>query len=177
MKKFNVIFKDIIIKDRESIVNEWTSKAWDQCFSRGNSGMSCSSMPGCNTDIPLKHIFVAGLERIFDELIDGKLPDIKHPMLNDVIAILAIQDSAPSKALSFYTMLTSLIKNRFKKQLLEEEMNNQFIVFIENINNAMGVSFDIYMNIRERLFNLKIKEIMASNSRLLKMAKLITNET
>jgi hypothetical protein len=177
MKKISVIFKDIIIKDRDSIVNEWTGLAWEQCFSRGSAGAGCSSIPGCNTDIPLKHTFKAGLERIFDELIEGKLPDIKHPMLNDVIQILAIQDTSPSKALSFYTILTALLNNRFKYQLKDEEINNQFNFLIANIYKAMSVSFDIYMNIRERLFNIKIKEITASNSRLLKMAKLITNES
>jgi hypothetical protein len=173
----NITFKHMLIKDRDTILTEWISLSWDKCFSRGNTGSSCGSMPGCNTEIPLKHTFRTGLERIFDELIEGKLPDKKHVILNDVIKILAIQDSSPSEALSFYTTLTAMIRFRFKAQLKDEEINYQFNELIENIYKALCISFDIYMEIRERLFNIKIKEITAANNRLFKMAKLITNET
>lgn len=185
MTRKNITFTDIIINERETILKEWIGLSWEQCFSQSEPALNrnCSSIPGCNTDIPLKHIFRTGLEGIFDQLIEGRLPDIRHPLLNEVIEILAIQDSPPSKALSFYESLTVIIKNRFKEYLtaeniyakdVDDNIKRQFNIFIENINKALYVSFDIYMNTRERLFNIKLKEITASNYRLLKMAKLIT---
>ena len=114
------------------------------------------------------------IENLYDELIEGLEPERVSPLLDRIIRIRAIQDFPPSLALAFVFLLKKAIKEEIQEEILEDSLSEDLSIIESRIDDLALLAFDIYMNCREKLYDLKAFEAKNQMSRLLQKAGMIS---
>jgi hypothetical protein len=123
---------------------------------------------------PVGHNIAEGTAGLFDALLQGMLPDTVSAFLDGIIRIRAIQDFAPSEALSFIFHLKKVVRQELGSEVLKEQgIMDELAAFEAAIDDLALFSFDIYMKCREKIYELKANEARNMTFRLLQKARLI----
>ncbi len=122
---------------------------------------------------PVGSIIFEGIENIFDEILQGINPERVSPFLDNIIRVRAVQDFLPSQATSFIFLLKDVIRQELSKEIRHDGIAEELFELESQIDNLAKLSFDIYMNCREKIYELKAMELNNQTYSLLKRAKLI----
>ncbi len=125
---------------------------------------------------PVGNILFQELESIMDGLIQGLEAKTLRPCLDNIIRIRAVQDLTASQAVSFIFMLKSILREELAKEIQETRIWKELLEFESRIDELALLSFDIYMQCREKIYDLKANEIHNRSVRVLKRAKLIVED-
>ena len=123
---------------------------------------------------PVGYTISHGLENIFDKLIDEQGADFEGmvPFLDSIVRIRAVQDLKPSQALSFVFHLRNAIREELASEA--KEFCAEMATLESRIDAIALISFDIYVQCREKVYELKANEVKNRNFRLLQMANLVS---
>ena len=88
--------------------------------------------------------------------------------LQEIIKIRAIQDPAPSKALSFIFLLKGALRGEIERDKKIELSASDRDVLENRIEQTLLFAFDIYMKCREQLYELRVNEMKRCNAVLFK---------
>jgi hypothetical protein len=125
---------------------------------------------------PVGYTLSEGLEGLYEALLKGIIPDTVKLFLDSIIRIRAIQEFAPSEAVSFIFLLKKIIRQELGSEILQQlRMNDEMTAFESSIDELALYSFDIYMSCREKIYDLKANEARSMTFRLLQQAKLIVD--
>lgn len=130
---------------------------------------------------PVGHTISQGIEGLFNKLLgetDSKPDDTGSSFLEDIIRLRAIQDFTPSQALSFIFHLKKVIREELESDPatnsgFENGISQELLKLDSRIDDLALESFDIFMKYRERIYEIRAKEVENSTFRLLQMANLI----
>jgi hypothetical protein len=104
---------------------------------------------------PIGSTLSKGLANLFDQLLTG--PDAatikKH--LDPIIRIRAVQNYTPSQAVAFIYILKNIIRDSLKKELADSRTTDELLQFESKIDSLVLAAFDIYMECREKIYELK----------------------
>ena len=115
---------------------------------------------------PIGSTISDGLQNLFAILVeDRELGEAARP-LEDIIKIRAVQDFAPSKAVSFAYLLKNIVREELSKEKNREEVLGILSVLNPRIDKIALMAFDIYMDCRERLHQIRINEVLSGRSAL-----------
>lgn len=107
---------------------------------------------------PVGNNVAKGLQEIFEILLAGGETETLREPLDKIIRMRAVQDFAPSQAISFVFMLKDVIRQEVAGK--SDNAGYSDLVEIEGaIDRATLMAFDIYMACRERLFQIRMKEL------------------
>jgi len=115
-----------------------------------------------------------GLEGLFDGLLKGMMPSETSRFLDGIVRIRAVQDFAPSEAVRFIFQLKNVVRNQLVEALKEQAMAEELVSFEFSIDDLALFAFDLYMQCRESIYDIKAKEARSMTFRLLQKAQLIT---
>jgi hypothetical protein len=96
------------------------------------------------------------LQCLFDLLGDESNPAAMQKALDPIIRIRAIQDFTPSKALGFIFDLKILIREELPELI---EHTDKQLLLDHRIDEMALAAFDLYMQCREKIYELKAGEI------------------
>ena len=100
-------------------------------------------------------------EKLFDQIIEDKnIEEIKTTLL-DLIKIRAVQNFTPSEAVGFVFSLKMILRNIFEKEIGDKNSFKELINIESKIDCTAIGAFDLYMDAREKVFQLKINEVKA----------------
>ena len=116
---------------------------------------------------PVGHTISEGIESIFEEFLQGMNSDKISPFLDNIIRIRAIQNFPPSQALSFIFLLKKVIREELADDIREHRMFEELLTLESRIDVLSGISFDIYMKCREKLYELKANELKSLTYKIL----------
>lgn len=122
---------------------------------------------------PVGYTFAQGIEGLYDALLDGLMPDRVSAFLDGIVRIRAVQDFAPSQAVSFIFLLKNVVREELKNVLRENRLFDELAAFDSAIDDLALFAFDIYMKCRETIYDIKAREARSATFRLLQKAKLI----
>jgi len=123
---------------------------------------------------PVGYNIAEGIEGLFDALLKGMIPDTVSAFLDAIIRIRAIQDFAPSEAVSFIFQLKKVVRQELGSEVLSNQrIADELTAFESAIDDLALFSFDIYMKCREKIYELKANEARNMTFRLLQKARLI----
>ena len=114
------------------------------------------------------------IENLYDEVIKGLEPDRVSPILDRIIRIRAIQDFSPSQAVNFIFLLKKAIRLETSADMLKGQPVEDLTIIESRIDNLALLAFDIYMQCREKLYDIRANETKNRVSRLLQRAGLIS---
>jgi hypothetical protein len=121
---------------------------------------------------PVGHTIFQGAESIYDELLGEADSDKISAFLDSIIRVRAIQDLPPSQATAFVLGLKKIIRDELGERLQQEGMSEQWAAFRSRIDGMALMCFDIYTECRQRIFDIRVKELRNQSHKLLKMAGL-----
>lgn len=159
--------KDLLSKKRDSIIN----KSFE---------LTISTYPE-NTQIffkeknrqftnPVGYTIYKGIEQIIDNLISDKPIESFISPVEEIIKIRALQDFTPSQAVGF----VFLIKKAIYDELVKDSNTDQLMDILAQIDSLSMIAFDIFMKYKERIYDLKAKELIDRTWWLLKKYNIVS---
>lgn len=108
---------------------------------------------------PIGSTIYETLAGLITEIIQEKnLRRIKDS-LEELIRLQAVQDFSPAQAISFLPALKQIIRKELNTANLIDAYQGEYNNFAILIDELTMQAFDIYMGCREKIFNLKVKEL------------------
>ncbi|MGI9952992.1 RsbRD N-terminal domain-containing protein [Moorellaceae bacterium AZ2] len=122
---------------------------------------------------PVGHVIYEGIEGLYEELLHGVQAEKAYHFLDRIIRIRAVQDFSPSRAVAFLFLLKQVVREEVAAEFQEGGLPwEELLQFESQIDDLAGLAFDMYMQCREQLFEIRVKEIKNRTSRLLQRANL-----
>jgi hypothetical protein len=125
---------------------------------------------------PVGYTVFKEIEPILDGLCNRVDCNTLQPFLENIIRIRAIQDFSPSQAISFVFLLKQVIREEMEVEIQRGAMGRELLDLESRIDELGLLSFNIFMKCREKIYDLKANELKNRTVRLLKRAKVISEE-
>lgn len=162
--------KDVLSEKRSAILKRWfdviveTYPADTAVFLKNQKDRFAN---------PVGAAISQGIENIFDELLQGGDIERVSPFLDNIIRIRAVQDFTPSRALDFIFLLKKVIREELGSEADKAPVLGEMITLESRIDDLALLSFNIYMQCREKLYDIRANEVKSRTFRLLQRANLI----
>lgn len=148
---------DILRKKKPAIL-----KRWLDVISATYSGEAAAFIKGQKNQFtgPMGYTIQEGLEGIVDGLIDEAPFDEIAPYLEGIIKIRAVQDFSPSQAVAFIFHLKTIISEESQNTSGTRDAVDAaaLTAFESKIDTLALISFDLYMEARDKIYQLKTNE-------------------
>ena len=122
---------------------------------------------------PVAHEISRGIEEIFNNILKGADSEDVSPFLDKIIRIRAVQDLSPSQALGFIFDLKKLIREELAENMGESHISEELWELERKIDALGLMSLDIYTKCREKLYELRVKEVKNRVGRLIERANMM----
>ena len=123
---------------------------------------------------PVGRTISKSLEGLFNELLKEMDYEIITSFLDPIIRIRAIQNFSPSQAVSFIFLLKKAVRENTKKEVPEEQLFNELLLFESKIDQLVMIAFNLYMQCREKIYDLKANEMRNTTYKAFKRAGLVS---
>jgi len=108
---------------------------------------------------PVGYTITNDLARLFDMLLEGFDAEAVGAHLTFFIKMRSVQDFAPSQAVAFAMQLKLTIREELADELAEAENLRALMEFETRLDRLALVAFDLYMQCREKLHEIKTQHI------------------
>lgn len=126
---------------------------------------------------PVGHTIMTGTRSIFDSLIGEADSNQVPEFLENIIKVRAIQDFSPSQAVAFVFLLKQVVREELGENLERDSVAKKLSGLDSKIDQLGLMAFDIYTKSREKLFEIRVKEVKNRSSKLLEYADRMLSKT
>lgn len=110
---------------------------------------------------PVGHTVREGLERIYDGLSGAPTPAELAAAVDGIVRIRAVQEFTPSRAVGFVFALREILHGEMAGAGLSPAA---LAALDDGVDRAALAAFDVYMQCREKLFEIRVREIRAAQA-------------
>jgi hypothetical protein len=107
---------------------------------------------------PVGSITLNSIRSLLDQLMQGMDRDTLTAQLDAIIRIRAVQNFTPSQATAFIPSLKSILREQLEKELRDDRMACELLEFESKIDLLCLMAFDIYMQCREKIYQIRANE-------------------
>ena len=162
---------ELLQENRSVIVEKWFEAVVETYHEQTRGPLRRQNAPFTN---PVGFNAAQGLEGLFNGLVTGVLPSETSGFLDGIVRIRAVQEFAPSEALGFIFRVKDVVRKELAEALADPAIAAGLPQFDTAVDDLALFAFDLYMQCREKLYDIKAKEARNMTFRLLQKAKLIT---
>lgn len=109
---------------------------------------------------PVRHAFAKGTEVLYDGLLEDRIgSDEVLKALDDILRVRAVQDFSPGQAVGFVFLLKRAIRESLGSEVNDHRTVEELTKLESRIDDLALVAFDVYMNCREQIFEVRVSEI------------------
>ena len=126
---------------------------------------------------PVGGIMLSSLKVLLDQLIYDMDPKVINSHLDPIIRIRAAQNFTPSQAIAFIPSLKQALRANLAKEVRDIRNSEELFAFDTRIDQLSLMAFDIYMQCREKIFQLSANETRNRTFRAFERAGLISETT
>ncbi|HGY12475.1 MAG: hypothetical protein DRH24_00565 [Deltaproteobacteria bacterium] len=166
----NMRLNNLLAQRKTAIIKNWFTLAVETYPPDTASFLKRQKDPFAN---PVGRTVSLGLEALFNELLKEMDYEIITSFLDPIVRIRAIQNFSPSQAVSFIFLLKKAIRENIKKEALEEQLFNELLLFESKIDQLVMIAFNLYMQCKEKIYDLKANEMRNSTYKAFKRAGLV----
>lgn len=156
--------QSLLREKREALTKKWFDLSAEAYPSQTTEFLKSSKGQFAN---PVGHSLKQGLGSILDEIAGDMSLERIREALDSIIRIRAVQDFSPSESVSFIFLLKRIVAQEFDGSTVEGAGLQDFY---NNIDRIALTAFDVYMQCREDLFEVRVREVEKRNFRLLQVA-------
>ena len=115
---------------------------------------------------PIGYTFSLRLPEILDELIAPTDPQKLNTAIEDIIKIRTVQDFSSSEAVGFLYLLKKIIRKEYHQDEKEPLLFREMLEFESRIDQAVSLAFDIYVGLKEKIYEIKSGEVKAQYGKM-----------
>jgi hypothetical protein len=160
----------ILSKNKAFIAKQWFHLAAQTYAADTAKFLQSKTDPIAN---PVGSTLMTGLDGILEHLIHAADPNTLHSHLDSIIRIRAVQDFSPSQATAFILSLKKVLRDYFAKELRDSRLAAEFIELESSIDQICLIAFDIYMQCREKVYQISANETRKRTFKAFERAGLI----
>ena len=108
---------------------------------------------------PVGNTLREGTTSILDVLLGNGKPEEARPHLEDILRVRAIQDLSPSTAVLFLFRLKRVLREELGKTATKPGNATELAELDIAVDSMALVAFDVYMQCREEVFDLRVNEV------------------
>jgi len=123
---------------------------------------------------PVGSTMLNSLEVLLDQLLHGMDPQTITTNLDAIIRIRAVQNFTPSQATAFILSLKKILRKNLAKELRDNRNAGELFAFESKIDQLCLMAFDIYMQCREKIYQISANESRNRTFRAFERAGLIS---
>lgn len=157
-------------RNQKSILKAWFQSVVDTYPEETAKFLKKEKDPFAN---PVGRSIHEGIQGIFTEILGGLPSDDVVPFLDRIVRVRAVQDFTPAQAVSFMFSLKDVVRSHMEKDGLLAQHAGDLAAFDRTVDRAALMAFNIYVECREKLYQLRIDEIKNRTGRLLERANAI----
>jgi len=146
---------ELLIKYKSSIVSKWIKLIIDSYSIESSKFFNMEKNQFSN---PVGSTISTNVEKIFNEIVGDKDFEKTTLLLTDIIKMRAIQDFSPSEAVGFIFLLKKVIREELNEEINQEKILGEFAELEFEIDRVALIAFDLYMESREKVFQIRMKE-------------------
>jgi len=161
---------NLLEQRKTTIIKDWFTLAVETYQPDTASFLKSQKDPFAN---PVGRTISKGLEALFNELLKEMDYETITSSLDPIIRIRAIQNFSPSQAVSFIFLLKKTIRKNIKKETFEEQLFNELLLFESKVDELALIAFNLYMQCREKICELKANEMRNTTYKAFKRAGLV----
>ncbi|MCF8070266.1 MAG: RsbRD N-terminal domain-containing protein [Desulfobacterales bacterium] len=162
---------NILSQKKSTIVKKWFDSVAKTYAEDTAKFLKNQADPFAN---PVGGSLSTGLEALMDELIQGMHRETIVSFLDPIIRIRAVQAFTPSKATAFIFKLKQVIRQSIAGELKEKEIADELLTFEIKIDELALIAFDIYVECREKIYELQANEMKNRTYSAFKRANLVS---
>ena len=154
------MIKELLIKKKSSIVDRWIKSIYETYPPESFKFLNLQKDRFSN---PVGFIISGNAERIFDEFINNNDYEKIKLSLKEIIKIRAVQDFSPAQATGFILTLKEAIYGELEHEIKNEKTYDEYIQIESGIDRIALVAFDLYVEAREKIFQIRVNEIKSKS--------------
>ena len=116
------------------------------------------------------------IEVLFKQLCEGIQNEECQASLDAILKIRSVQDFSPSKAVGFVFRLKKAIEETLKSEICREQNIEAWRAFQSRIDALALQAFDLYMDCREKICEIRVNQAKAEKEMALRMMERITKK-
>jgi len=157
----------LLRQKRSVVLKRWFEQVLDSYPEETSRFLRKEANPFAN---PVGSTIHRELGELLDEILDGPDRGRAGQFLDRIIRIRAIQDFSPADAIAFVFGLKGIAREELGRELEESLALEDWLAFEGKVDQMGLLAFDVYMNCREKLAQIRVDEIRNRNARLLRRA-------
>jgi hypothetical protein len=148
--------KNLLNKKKGALVAKWFDRVLDT-YPLEVQGLF--RQQGDRFANPVGSTILESLEGLFAELL-GKGDFVRiRSLLDGILRIRAIQNFSPSQAVVFLPLLKGVLKGEIGEEVRQNRLLEEWLEVESRIDDFLLLAFDIYMECREKVHQLKTREL------------------
>ena len=162
--------RDILLREKGAIQRAWLDLVLSTHAPDGAAFFGQERNVFAN---PLGHTLAAGTAALVDDWIDDAAPEVVCGHLEDVVKVRAVQELAPSRALSFVLSLKEVVREALGPDLEDPALLRELLKNERRVDQMALFAFDIFLKWREKMFELRVDEVKRGFARILKRSDIL----
>ena len=163
----------IIALKKAAIVKKWFDLTAQTYATDTAEFLKSKTDPFAN---PVGVSMLSGLDGLLDQLIHDMDPQIINSYLDPIIRIRAVQNFTPSQAVAFILSLKKALRSSLTKELRDIRNVTELSELESKIDRLSLMAFDIYMQCREKIYQLSANEMKNRTFRAFERAGLVSEK-
>jgi hypothetical protein len=125
---------------------------------------------------PVGSILSREIDVLLGNLCEGGQEERCKASLDSILRIRAVQDFSPSKAVKFIFLMKRAIGETLKDEICKESIMEEWLEFQSRIDNLALHAFDIYMDCREKICEIRVNQARAEKETAFRMMERINKK-
>ncbi|ROQ91053.1 RsbRD N-terminal domain-containing protein [Desulfosoma caldarium] len=163
-------FSQYLQRNQKAILKEWFQSVVETYPEETAKFLKKEKDPFAN---PVGRSILEGIEGVFRQILEGLPSDDVLAFLDRIVRVRAVQDFTPAQAVGFMFALKDVVRSQTDKDGLTTQYAADLVGFDRTVDRAALMAFNIYMECRENLYQLRVDEIKNRTGRLLERANAI----
>lgn len=156
---------ELLRKKKDAIVQRWLEDALSSYSDDAAVAFKRQKDPFAN---PVGHSLRLGTQGIFDLLLDEMDDEKVRQHLREMIKIRAVQQFPASQAVGFIFRVKEAVRAELGKAVADPKVAAELVRFEAGIDRIALAGFDIFVECREQLSDLRVNEVKRRVSWILK---------
>lgn len=167
----NIVLKDLLLKNEVSILKRWFDLILETYPEDTSALMRKDKDPFTN---PVGSTISREIEILFEKLCEGIQDERCQASLDSILKIRSVQDFSPSKAVGFIFLLKRAIEETLTNEICKAPTMDEWMKFQSRIDDLALQAFDIYMDCREKICDIRVKQARTEKEMAFRMMERMT---
>jgi hypothetical protein len=163
------MLEQLLAKKKRAILEKWFHRIVETYPPDTSQFLKREKDPFAN---PVGSTILQGIDAVYEELLHGGSPEKFSSFLDRMIRIRAVQDFLPSTAIGFVFFLKRVIQEELGREVREKGLGEELLDFERQIDDLALLAFDVYMQCREKIFEVRIREVKAEKEAAFKLLEI-----